>query len=126
MNEVFVPIALFAIAPIIIWIVSMNGQKRAADLQATVQKAIEKGVELTPETIRALGVKPKSPYGDLRGGVILLAIASAFIVLGFGIETVEPDEKAVPILASVAAFPGFIGLALIAMHFLLKNKNTDE
>ncbi len=122
MEDILVPIALFAIVPIIVLIVSLNGRKRAADLQETVQKAIEKGVELTPDTIKALGVKPKSPDGDLRTGVILLAVAAAFIVLGFGIETVEPDEKVVAVLASIAAFPGFIGLALISMHFLLKNK----
>ncbi|PHR62601.1 MAG: hypothetical protein COA47_03385 [Robiginitomaculum sp.] len=126
MEDVLVPIVLFAIAPFIVWIVSMNGSRRSADLQATVQKAIEKGVELTPETIRALGVKPKRQDSDLRGGVVLLAIAGAFMTLGWSIQSVEPDENIFQILTGVASFPGFIGLALIAMHVLLKGKKDQD
>jgi len=126
MDEIFVPIVLFAIVPLIVWIVSMNGQKRAADLQITVQKAIEKGIELTPDTIKALGVKPRSPFRDLRWGAILLASAGAFLILGQGIQAVEQDEAVFPIMAGVASFPGLIGLALVAMHFLLKGKTDDE
>jgi len=122
MEEVLVPIVLFAIAPFIVWIVSLNGRKRNADLQVTVQKAIEKGIELTPDTIKALGVKPRSQYGDLRWGIILLATALAFMMLGKGIEVVG-DENVLPIMLGVAAFPGLIGLALILMHFLLRGKD---
>ncbi len=126
MEDVLVPIVLFAIAPFIVWIVSMNGSRRAADLQATVQKAIEKGVELTPETIKALGVKPRAQYGDLRWGIILMAVAGAFMTLGLSVQSVSPDEEIFQIMSGVAAFPGFIGLALIAMHFLLKGKKDQD
>jgi len=125
MDEIFVPIVLFAIVPLIVWIVSMNGQKRAADLQITVQKAIEKGIELTPDTIKALGVKPRSPFRDLRWGAILLASAGAFLLLGRGIQGLEGHEVAGPIMVGIASFPGLIGLALIVMHFLLRDKADD-
>ncbi|MBL4617893.1 MAG: hypothetical protein JKY46_09360 [Robiginitomaculum sp.] len=121
MEEVLVPIALFAIVPVIVLIVSLNGRKRNADLQATVQKAIEKGVELTPETIRALGVRVKPKDSDLRSGVIYVAVALAFIILGVSIEQMA-DEDALPVMLGIAAFPGLIGLALIFMHFLLQDK----
>jgi len=121
MEAILVPIALFAIVPVIVGIVSWNGRRRAADLQATVQKAIEKGVELTPETIRALGVKPKSPNSDLRSGVVLLALAIAFVTLGASIGN-QSGEDAFPIMLGVSAFPGLIGLALIGLHFMLKGK----
>jgi hypothetical protein len=126
MVEILVPIALFAIVPVIVFIVSFNGRKRATDLQATVQKAIEKGVELNPDTIKALGIKPRSPYGDLRWGTILIAIAAAFVVLGFSIQGIDDDPEAFQAMMGVAAFPGFIGVALLGMHFMLKGKNRDD
>lgn len=122
MESVLVPLGLFAIVPIIVLIVSLNGRKRAADLQATVQKAIEKGVELTPETIRALGVRIKPKDSDLRSGIIYVAIALAFIILGVSIEQMA-GEDALPMMIGIAAFPGLVGLALIFMHFLLSGKD---
>ncbi|MBL1431018.1 MAG: hypothetical protein COA60_005850 [Robiginitomaculum sp.] len=121
MEAILIPISLFAIVPVIVLIVSLNGRKRNADLQETVQKAIEKGVELTPESIRALGVKPRSQYSDLRSGVICVAIALAFIILGASIEQMA-GENVLPVMIGIAAFPGLVGLALIAMHFLLHDK----
>ena len=122
MEDILIPLAFFAIVPVIVLIVSLNGRKRNADLQATVQKAIEKGVELTPDTIKALGVKPRLQYGDLRSGVIYVAIALAFIILGVSIGE-NAGEEALPIMLGVSAFPGLIGLSLILMHFLLRGKD---
>lgn len=126
MEDVLIPLVVFGTVPLIVWIVSKSSQNRDAELQKTVREAISQGKELSPETIKALGIKPKPPHRDLRSGVILLAMAAAFLVLGSGIQAVEIDEDIFPIMLGVAAFPGFIGIALIVMHFLLGGNKSQS
>ena len=123
MTEVLVPLGFFAmIAAIIIvprYLKSLERQK----LQETLRASIEKGAELPPEVIQALtsDVKPgPSPYRDLRAGVIWLGLAIGFAALGFAVSFEEPDAL-YPMLG-VAAFPGFIGLALIILSVVGRRK----
>lgn len=124
MPEVLVPLGLFAmIAAIVIvprYLKSIERQK----LQDTLRASIEKGAELPPEVVQALtsDVKPApSPYRDLRAGVIWLGLAIGFAALGFAVSFEEPDAL-YPMLG-VAAFPGFIGLALIILAVVAGRKH---
>lgn len=124
MEEVLVPLGFFAmIAAIVIvprYLKSLERQK----LQDTLRASIEKGAELPPEVIQALtrDVKaPPSPYRDLRLGVIWLGLAIGFAALGFAVSFEEPDAL-YPMLG-VAAFPGFIGLALIVLSVVARRKH---
>jgi hypothetical protein len=121
--EILVPISLFAmIAAIVIvprYLKSLERQK----LQETLRASIEKGAALPPEVVEALtsDVKPPpSPYRDLRAGIIWLGIAVGFAAMGLAVSFEEPDAL-YPMLG-VAAFPGFIGLALIALSFVTRKK----
>ncbi len=91
----------------------------------TVRTAAQSGTELTPEIIRALGMPQRKKGGDKRWGIILLSIAAAFIALGFSIGAVEGDMEVVGIMAGVASFPGFVGLALILMGVLVRDNSDD-
>ena len=122
--EILIPITMFAmIAAIVIaprWFKSQERQK----LQDTLRASIEKGATLPPEVIDALtsDVKaPPSPYKDLRAGIVWLGVAVGFAALGFAVSFEEPD--AFYPLIGIAAFPGFIGLALIALSFVTRGKN---
>ena len=124
MPEVLVPLGSFAmIAAIVIvprYLKSIERQK----LQDTLRASIEKGAELPPEVVQALtsDVKPApSPYRDLRAGVIWLGLAIGFAALGFAVSFEEPDAL-YPMLG-VAAFPGFIGLALIILAVVARRKH---
>ncbi|KRB39930.1 MAG: DUF6249 domain-containing protein [Pseudomonadota bacterium] len=122
--EILVPLGFFAmIAAIVIvprYLKSLERQR----LQETLRASIEKGAELPPEVIEALtsDVKkaPASSYRDLRAGVIWLGVAVAFIALGVAVSFEEPD--ALYPLLGIAAFPGFIGLALIALSFVQRDR----
>ncbi|WP_309645952.1 DUF6249 domain-containing protein [Phenylobacterium sp.] len=121
--EILIPITMFAmIAAIVVlprWFKSQERQK----LQETLRASIEKGAALPPEVIDALtsDVKaPPSPYKDLRSGIIWLGVAVGFASLGFAVSFEEPDAF-YPLLG-IAAFPGFIGLALIALSFVTRGK----
>ncbi len=121
-----VPLSPFIMVIAIVWFVSQARARSNEAVQKTVQKAIEKGVELTPDTIKAMGVQPnREPNSDLRRGLILIATALGLVVLGYGIGIADGDEEATAILSSIAAIPGFIGLALIGMHIFANKKPSD-
>ncbi len=124
--EIMVPLGLFAMVVAIVFI-SINGgtQKRKAAL-STVEEAIKAGQQLTPELVRALGMPHKDRGGDLKSGAILLAVAIAFVFLGWTISGVEEDAaEAVRIMAGIAAFPGFIGLVLIGFGLTGSKKDAE-
>ncbi|RAK52251.1 DUF6249 domain-containing protein [Phenylobacterium deserti] len=123
MEDVLVPIALFAmIAAIVIaprYLKSQERQKMADTLRA----AIERGQPLPPEVVDAMSkdVKtPPSPQRDLRTGIIWLGVAVGFAAMGVAIGFEEPDAT-MPMIG-VACFPGFIGLAFIVMSLVAKDR----
>ena len=123
MEDILVPLGFFAmVAAIVIvprYLMSLERQK----LQETLRASIEKGAELPPEVVQALTSDVKaapSPYRDLRAGIIWLGVAVGFAALGAAVSFEEPD--ALYPLRGVAAFPGFIGLALVALSFISRGK----
>jgi hypothetical protein len=121
--EILIPLGFFAmIAAIVIVPRYLKSQERQK-LQETLRASIEKGAELPPEIIQALTSDVKaapSPYRDMRAGIIWLGVAVGFAAMGMAIQFEEPD--ALYPLLGIAAFPGFIGLALIALSFISRGK----
>ena len=124
MEDILVPLAFFAmIAAIVIVPRYLKSQERQK-LQETLRASIEKGADLPPEVVQALtsdAKPPASPYRDLRTGVIWLGVAVGFAALGAAVSMEEPDAL-YPMLG-LAAFPGFIGLALILLSVVGRNKH---
>ncbi len=127
--DVLAPLTVFGSVVLIVWVIVSNRTRRNKEILETVRSAIQAGQELSPETIRALGVERKKKGGDIRWGIILVSIALAFITLGFTISSVESGgdaDEARVIMSGIAAFPGFVGLALIAMGTLMRDKSKDD
>lgn len=122
--EFLVPLGFFAmIAAIVIVPRYLKSQERQK-LQETLRASIEKGADLPPEVVQALtsdAKPPSTPYRDLRTGVVWLAVAIGFAAFGFAVSFEEPDAL-YPMLG-LAAFPGFIGLALIILSVIGRNKH---
>jgi hypothetical protein len=113
-EEIFIPITFFAMIGAVVWAVQAYGGKYRADLLKTVRAAIDRGTELSPETIKALGAPRRSRYGDVKWGAIWIAISAACVVFGWAVSDVaEADFETMRIFTGIAAFPGFIGLALL-------------
>lgn len=95
-------------------------------LSETLRAAIEKGQPLPPEVIEALAsdtkpVRQPSAFRDLRTGLIWLGVAAGFVGLGLASNYSQPDWG-LP-MVGVAAFPGFIGLAFVAISFLARGRD---
>lgn len=124
--EILIPISLFAMIAMIVILPRYFKSQERLRLQETLRAAIEKGQPLPPEVVAALtsDVKTRRPpptaRSDLRRGVILLCVAGALVAFGYLWGMDEPDAY-YPLLG-VAAFPGFIGLALVVMSMLHKDK----
>ena len=125
MSPLLIPIVMFVMILGIVWVVSISKAKSRVEIQHTIQAAISNNTELTPEVIKALGASPTKPYADLRAGIVLIAVALGFVMLGFSIKNLDDSKEMMSILTGVAAFPGFIGLALVAMHFFLTGKEES-
>tara|TARA_R110002072_G_scaffold28369_1_gene91224 strand:+ start:1168 stop:1560 length:393 start_codon:yes stop_codon:yes gene_type:complete len=125
--EILAPATVFGSVVLIVWIIVSNRTRRNREVLETVRSAIQSGQTLTPESIRALGVERKKKGGDLRWGIVLVSIALAFVTLGWAIGVSEGDaEEAFVMMTGVAAFPGFVGVALIVMGLTMRNKNDDN
>ena len=119
MEDILVPIALFAIIPIIVWAVSHYRYKTRAKSAEVVKAMIAKDVKVTPEIIKSVGFIPKRTHGDLRNGMILIAIGVAFIFFGGAI----PDEEGQAVFGAISMFPILIGIALLIFWYAISRKD---
>lgn len=120
-EEVLVPAVVFGTGLGIVWLVQYFASVRAKEVQETIRRAMESGQQLTPDVIRALGAPRRQKGGDLRWGVVWLAVGLGFASFGLAMGYFAP-EAMYPIVG-VAAVPAFIGLALIAVHYLISGKS---
>jgi Na+/H+ antiporter NhaD/arsenite permease-like protein len=128
--EILIPITFFAMIAAIVVLPKYFRARSKQQLMETLQAAYEKGQPVPPELIESLSVEPRmaprTPREradkDLRGGIITLAIAIALVVFGWALSYEE--DEALYIFAGLAAFPGLIGLALIAFGVTGRGKSA--
>jgi hypothetical protein len=117
-EEVFIPITMFAMIVGIVWLFQHFAAKKRMEAFKTLQVAIEKGQPLTPETLQSMA-RLRSPYADLRWGIIFLSIAAGFAsfatIVTFGHSGDAEDVRRG--LYGVATFPLFLGIAFLGLHF---------
>ena len=116
-EAVLVPLFVFSTMAIIFWgAFKFSAQKREAALN-TVRAVVEKTGEVSPELIDAIGSAKPRKNADLRKGLILIAIASAFAGFGFLLPGGAQEHASGPMLG-IALFPGLVGLVYVAFHYL--------
>ncbi len=111
--EVAVPVGTFVMVVAIVWVAMAYASRNRAAFLDTVRAAIERGTELSPELIRALGAPRGARYSDIKWGCIWIGVAAACITFGWALGSVEPEEELFYIFLGIAAFPGFVGIALL-------------
>jgi len=121
-EEILVPLGLFAIVPVTIGLVSFNRRKARVAMADVMKTMVERGESLTPDTIAALGVRPSSPYRDLRFGLVLIAVAISLFICGFMISAADSDPEAKFAFAGIAVFPLLIGAVYVTLWALMGRK----
>ena len=121
MSGILVPIAFFAMLAAIFIVPGWLKSQERSRLHDTLKASIDKGQPIPAEIIEAITSdvkikRPPSPDRDLRVGIIWLGVGVGLAAMALGFSFDEPDAT-YPILG-LAAFPGFIGLAFIAISFL--------
>ena len=120
MEDILVPIAFFAMTPLIVWAVCAYRFKTKQAVLSLLEGMTDKGETITPATIHALGIRPRSHHADLRTGILLTALALAFFLLGL----LTGEEEAIRGLSGVAMFPFLIGLAYIGLWVFIGRKEN--
>ena len=119
MEDIFVPIALFGSIALIVWAVGHHRAKAAVETNKVLTAMVDKGEPLTPEVIRALGVRSRPRNADLRTGLVLVAIALAT----FFFATLIPDDEGTVVMSGIGMFPFLIGLVYTGLWFFVTRKD---
>ena len=124
-----VPFALFAMVGGIVISSRYFRHKERSQMQETLRAAYEKGQPVAPELIEAMQVGQKAvvrdrggPERDLRRGIFWLAWAAALLAAGGAAYYYDPSNDGTGFCMAVAAFPGFIGLAYLAVWAFSRGK----
>ena len=113
MDEIFVPIFLFAALVAIMWLFSHYNYKKRLTAHETLRLAVEKGQEVSPELVERMSYLNDPVKSDLRRGILLIAFGLAFICLGGLIPHGEPD--AFRGMLGVSSFPIILGVAYLGL-----------
>ncbi len=109
-------VLVFGMPVLIVGLINYFRSRDRAELQKTLRMSIEKGQPLPSEFIESMQravPKAKNPMNDVRGGLVLLAVAGGLMVMDY-----MTHDYLLGHLSGVAAIPGFIGIALIVMGFI--------
>lgn len=110
---IVVPFIVFASTALVIIAAFYFNHRNRRTIYDVIRVAIEKTGTVDAALVEAIIRDRVGPYADLRKGVILIAIAIAFMVLGFMVD----DTEAVGPMLGVASFPGLVGVAYVLFHF---------
>ncbi len=115
MEAFLVPLGVFTAITVCFWCVYHFKNKEKEKIHDTLCKAIDAGQQLSPETIKALGVQSVSAtFVDLRKSVLFIVFGIAFIIFA----QVIPDNDAPQILTGMSAFPILLGIGYFIVYRL--------
>jgi len=120
MDEL-IPIVLFLVIGGTFALAFYFKYKTRHDIQRTVQTAIERGDQLSPEIIESLATSVASPYADLRRGIISLALGAAVYLAAILFD--EPDV--IGPLSAISMFPILVGLAYLGLWYFIGRRNLS-
>lgn len=118
-NQAIIPLVgmtmPFAFVIILVAVIFYFRSRDKADMHKTMRMAIERGEALPPDLLDNLKPrkKPRTPMGDIRAGIILIAVAGGFMAWNY-IDKGHIGGG----LSGIAAIPGLIGVALLVLGII--------
>lgn len=125
--EVLIPLFFIIGVAAVILIPSWLKSRERREMQSVLRHSIDKGQPLPTEIIDALTKTVKTPptaFGDIRTGVIWLAIGLG--IAGFGFMLGFRHEEAFHPMIGIGMIPSIIGLAFITLSFFNPNKDKKS
>lgn len=119
-EDVLIPLVVFGSIALISYFAFHFSYKKRMVVYEAIRIAIEKTGNADPQLIEAIIRDNVGRNADLRKGIVLVAVALAFVSLGYAI----PEEEALGPMLGVASFPGLVGLAYVAFHFFAPREPT--
>lgn len=117
---ILVPLIFFASIVLIIATPFYFRHRNRRVIYEALKTSVEKTGAADPKLVDAITHDQIGPNGDLRRGVLLVAFA---VALALGDLVFGGDFSDIPLIW-LALFPGLIGAAYIAFHFLLPRETT--
>ena len=117
--DVVVPSILFMGMTLTLIMMFFWRYRAKRDVQETIQRALEKGAELTPELLARLGEPVAKGETYMRRGVIWLAAGIAIAVFG----VVVGEEDAIRPMLAIGCFPAIIGAANLLLWKITGDKD---
>jgi len=102
-----VPITLFLVIGLVLVTYFYLRHRAHSEVQQTLRAAMERGQELTPELLEAVGGEATGGLRDLRRGTLWLALAIALGIMSWIIGETR--------ILGLAAFPLMLGLAYLVL-----------
>ena len=103
MDFELIPIVLFlTIGSVLFFFFYFNYRSRA-QLQETLQRALDRGSDLTPEMLENLARYAVPRSTDFRRGVLLIAFGIAIAIFGFLVDGHDRE------LSAISLFPLILG-----------------
>ena len=114
---IIVPLIVFASIVLVIATPFYFRHRNRRILYEAIKTTVEKTGTADPKLIDAITNENIGPNGDLRRGILFIALSAAFILLNYFTDS---DGT----FLGIAAFPGLIGLAYIILHFFVPKEPT--
>lgn len=116
---ILVPLIFFASLVLVVATPFYFRHRNRRVIYEAIKASVEKTGEADPKLIAAITHDAIGPNADLRRGVLLLALALA-LALGEAFFRLDWEVS----LYWLALFPGLIGAAYVAFHFLAPREPT--
>ena len=116
MEDIVVPIFLFASIALIVGLTVFYRFRAKQELLSTVRQAMDHGQTLEASMLTELVASLQPKPNDLRRGAIFIALGCAFVVTGVGLTDATDDGSNA--LVAISAFPFFLGTAYLGLWFL--------
>jgi hypothetical protein len=120
MEMAAVPIVFFIALVVMIATPFYFRHRNRRVIYEAIKTSVEKTGEADPKLIAAITHDQIGPNGDLRRGILLVAVA---IAMAAG-ELLFGEKEGNFSLLWLSLFPGLVGLSYIVFHFLLPREPT--
>ena len=116
-SEVLVPLGVMATFVVVIALALYAQYRNKRLIIEVLRITVERNETVDPKLVEAIARSTRTPGIDLRRGLILIAIAAATLVFGYGFGVLTRPALGIAAMG-LAAFPGFVGLTYLAFHAL--------